>query len=68
MLIFTFISTLAGSLLGKVIHNYIYSMRAWHTTYGLPWTLHKEQISTMLKGVAKLAPPAIKQDKCKAHC
>ena len=62
-LISAFISTLTGSLLGKAIHNYIYSMRAWHTTYRLSWTLHEEQISTMLKGATKLAPPAIKQDK-----
>ena len=40
-------------------------MRAWHTTYGLPWVLHEDQIATMLKGATRLAPPAVKQDKCK---
>ena len=65
-LISAFISILAGSLSGKAIHNYIYSVRAWHTTYGLPWTLHEEQINMMLKGAAKLAPPSVKQDKCKS--
>ena len=56
---------LMGSLSSKAICNYIYSIRAWHTLYGLPWVLHEEQIATMLKGAAKLAPPAIKQDQCK---
>ncbi|KAN0084277.1 hypothetical protein V8E55_007781, partial [Tylopilus felleus] len=60
-LVASFVSALAGSLSGKAIHNYIYGVRAWHTLYGLPWVLHEEQIATMLKGVAKLAPPALKQ-------
>ena len=64
-LISSFISALAGSLSGKAIHNYIYGVCAWHTLYGLPWVLHEEQISTMLKGATKLAPPAVKQDKHK---
>ena len=64
-LISSFISALAGSLSGKAIHNYIYGVRAWHTLYGLPWTLHEEQVSTMLKGASKLAPTAVKQDKRK---
>jgi hypothetical protein len=64
-LISAFISTLAGSLSGKAIHNYIYGVRAWHTSYGLPWVLHEDQIATMLKGVTKLAPPTVKQDKRK---
>ena len=61
----SFVSALTGSLSGKAIHNYVYSVRAWHTTYGLPWVLHEDQIATMLKGAARLAPPAIKQDKRK---
>ena len=65
MLISSFVSMLMGSLSSKAICNYIYSIRAWHTLYGLPWVLHEEQIATMLKGAAKLAPPAIKQDQCK---
>jgi site-specific recombinase XerD len=64
-LISAFISTLAGSLSGKAIHNYIYGVRAWHTSYGLPWVLHEDQIATMLKGATKLAPPTVKQDKRK---
>ena len=56
---------LMGSLLSKAIRNYIYGVRAWHTLYGLPWILHKEQIATMLKGAAKLTPPAVKQDQRK---
>ena len=64
-LVASFISALAGSLLGKAIHNYVYSIWAWHTLYGLPWVLHEEQIATMLKGAAKLVPPALKQDKRK---
>ena len=56
MLILSFVSTLVGSLLSKAICNYIYGVRAWHTFYGLPWVLHEEQIATMLKGAAKLAP------------
>ena len=64
-LILSFVSMLVGSLSSKAIHNYIYSVRAWHTLYGLPWVLHEEQIATMLKGAAKLAPLAVKQDQCK---
>ena len=64
-LVSSFILALTGSLSGKAIHNYIYGVRAWHTLYGLPWVLHKDQISTMLKGAAKLAPPTVKQDKCR---
>ena len=64
-LVASFISALAGSLSGKAIHNYVYGIRAWHTLYGLPWVLHEEQIATMLKGAAKLVPPALKQDKRK---
>ena len=56
-LLSSFVSALAGSLLGKTIHNYVYSMQAWHTLYGLPWVLHEEQMNTMLKGAAKLTPP-----------
>ena len=63
VLVASFISVLKGSLSGKAIHNYIYGMWAWHTLYGLPWVLHEEQIATMLKGVAKLTPPTLKQDK-----
>ena len=62
-LILSFVSVFVGSLLGKVIHNYIYCMWAWHTLYGLPLILHEDQICTMLKGAAKLAPPTVKQDK-----
>ncbi|KAN0084599.1 hypothetical protein V8E55_008103 [Tylopilus felleus] len=64
-LVALFVSALTGSLSGKAIHNYIYGVQAWHTLYGLPWVLHEEQIATMLKGIAKLAPPALKQDKHK---
>jgi hypothetical protein len=64
-LVSSFISALAGSLSGKAIHNYIYGVRAWHTLYSLPWVLHEDQIATMLKGIAKLTPPAVKQDKRK---
>ena len=64
-LISAFISTLAGSLSSKAIHNYIYGVRAWHTLYGLPWVLHEDQVHMMLKGAAKLAPLTVKQDKCK---
>jgi hypothetical protein len=64
-LVLSFISALAGSLSGKAIHNYICRVRAWHMLYSLPWVLHEDQIATMLKGVAKLAPPAVKQDKRK---
>jgi integrase len=65
VLVSSFISALAGSLSGKAIHNYIYGVQAWHTLYSLPWVLHEDQIATMLKGIAKLAPPAVKQDKRK---
>jgi len=58
-----FISVLSGLYLGKTIHGYIYGVRAWHTVNGLPWALHEDQISTMLKGVARLAPPTAKQDR-----
>ncbi|KAN0091428.1 hypothetical protein V8E55_004994 [Tylopilus felleus] len=64
-LVASFVSVLTGSLSGKAIHNYIYGVRAWHTLYRLPWVLHEEQIATMLKGIAKLTPPALKQDKRK---
>jgi hypothetical protein len=64
-LVSSFISVLVGSLSGKAIHNYIYGVRAWHTLYSLPWALHEDQIATMLKGVAKLTPPTVKQDKHK---
>ena len=64
-LVSSFISALTGSLSGKAIRNYIYGVRAWHTLYSLLWVLHEDQIATMLKGVARLAPPAVKQDKRK---
>ena len=64
-LVSSFISALAGSLSGKAIQNYVYSMQAWHTAYGLPWALHKDQIATMLKGAMKLAPPTVRQNKRK---
>lgn len=40
--IFSFISTLVGSLSDKTIYNYIYSIQAWHTLYRLPRILHKD--------------------------
>ena len=51
-LISMFISVLLGIYSGRTIHGYIYSVHAWHTVNGLPWELHKDQISTMLKGAA----------------
>ena len=39
----------------------MYGVRAWHTLYGLAWTLHENQVATILKGAAKLAPPSTKQ-------
>lgn len=62
-LISMFISILSGLYSGKTIHGYIYGVRAWHTVNSLPWALHKDQISTMLKGAAKLAPPTARQDR-----
>jgi len=62
-LISMFISVLSGLYSGKMIHGYIYGVRAWHTVNGLPWALHEDQISTMLKGAARLAPPSTKQDR-----
>ena len=61
-LISMFISILSGLYSGRTIHGYIYSVCAWHTVNGLPWALHEDQISTMLKGTTKLAPPNTKQD------
>jgi len=46
-----------------MIHGYIYGVHTWHTVNSLPWALHEDQISTMLKGAAKLAPPTTKQDR-----
>jgi len=62
-LISMFISILLGLYPGRTIHGYIYGVCAWHTVNSLPWALHKDQISTMLKGAAKLAPPTTKQDQ-----
>jgi len=62
-LISMFISILSGLYSGRTIHGYIYGVRAWHTVNGLPWALHEDQISTMLKGATKLAPPNTKQDR-----
>lgn len=62
-LISMFISALAGSYSAQAIQNYTYGVCAWHTVNGLPWTLHEDQISTMLKGTTKLAPSTAKQDK-----
>jgi len=62
-LISMFISILSGLYSGRTIHGYIYGIRAWHTVNSLPWALHEDQISTMLKGAAKLAPPTMKQDR-----
>ena len=53
-LISSFVSALTGSLLGKTIHNYVYSVQAWHTLYGLPWVLHEEQMNMVLKGAANI--------------
>ncbi|KAG6329884.1 hypothetical protein ID866_9204 [Astraeus odoratus] len=56
-----FVSALAGSYVGQTIQGYVYGVHAWHTLNSLPWSLHKDQINTMLKGPAKLAPPSAKQ-------
>ena len=61
ILISAFISCLAGLYSGSSIQNYVYGVRAWHTLYGLAWTLHENQVATILKGAAKLAPPSTKQ-------
>ncbi|KAG6328136.1 hypothetical protein ID866_10952 [Astraeus odoratus] len=60
----SFISALAGSYSGQTIQGYIYGIHAWHMLNGLPWSLHEDQINTMLKGAARLAPPSAKQDLC----
>ncbi|KIO08849.1 hypothetical protein M404DRAFT_133098, partial [Pisolithus tinctorius Marx 270] len=64
-LVSTFISALAGSYSGKTIQGYIYSVRTWHTLNSLPWILHEDQIAVMLKGAAKIAPLASKQNLCR---
>ncbi|KAG6326928.1 hypothetical protein ID866_12161 [Astraeus odoratus] len=49
----SFISALAGSYSGQTIQGYIYSIHTWHTLNSLPWSLHEDQINTMLKGAAR---------------
>ncbi|KAG6328696.1 hypothetical protein ID866_10394, partial [Astraeus odoratus] len=58
----SFISALTGSYSGQTIQGYVYGIHAWNMLNGLPWSLHEDQINTMLKGVAKLAPPTARQD------
>ncbi|KAG6327436.1 hypothetical protein ID866_11653, partial [Astraeus odoratus] len=61
-MISSFISALTRSYSGQTIQGHVYGIHAWHMLNGLPWSLHEDQINTMLKGAAKLVPPTARQD------
>ena len=61
-LIARFISALAGHYAGQTVQGYVYSVCAWHIVNRLLWSPDEDQITAMLKGAAKLAPPTSKQD------
>lgn len=60
---FTFISSCAGSYSGKTLANYFYSVCAWHTLHGAPWSMNAAEMKAALDGASILAPPSSRKPK-----
>lgn len=65
ILITSFLSNFAGIYSNKTLHNYVYSLQAWHVLHGIPWVMEDKEINTMLKATEKLTPITSKRKK---HC
>ncbi|XP_006461016.1 hypothetical protein AGABI2DRAFT_150815 [Agaricus bisporus var. bisporus H97] len=58
-----FIATLAGSLSGGTINNYICGVRAWHLLHGLKWDLSRAETDLLICGAQKVAPKTSIREK-----
>ena len=63
-LLSVFVTHLAAAYSGKTISGYLNGVRAWHILHGLPWTLEKSEMETMLRAANKLTPAGSRKKKC----
>lgn len=63
VLILEFIECCAGVYAGSTVKNYVYGVRAWHTTHLLPWEIDDIQLSAALTAASRLAPPSSTRPK-----
>jgi hypothetical protein len=56
LLLSSFIATQADAYSGKMITNYLYSIHAWHTIHGVPWTIQRTELDTLLWAADTLTP------------
>jgi hypothetical protein len=64
LLLSSFVATLVGAYSGKTIMNYLYSVHAWHTIHGVPWTIQRTELDTLLRAADTLTPPLSLKPKC----
>ncbi|KAF6756132.1 hypothetical protein DFP72DRAFT_753325, partial [Ephemerocybe angulata] len=62
-LLLEFLSSCAGLYSGSTAKNYVYGVRAWHTTHAVPWRVDELQLSAALTAVEKMTPPSSRRPK-----
>lgn len=55
-LLLAWISTMAGTYAGTSVGNYVSGLHAWHVIHGIPWTIAKPDLSTIIRGAENLQP------------
>jgi hypothetical protein len=62
-----FLAQLVGAYSGSAAWNYVAGLRVWHVVHCLPWTVDKQQMSTLLQAATLRAPPISHQFKKKPY-
>ncbi|KAF6740964.1 hypothetical protein DFP72DRAFT_1123242 [Ephemerocybe angulata] len=62
-LLLEFLSCCVGIYSGSTAKNYVYGVRAWHTTHAIPWRVNEIQLSAALTTVEKMTPPSFRRPK-----
>ncbi|KAH9913590.1 uncharacterized protein B0H18DRAFT_1088013 [Fomitopsis serialis] len=61
--ILTFIANCCGVYSGATVRNYVAGVHAWHTIHGQRWEIDADELTALLRGAERLAPPASKRPK-----
>ncbi|KAF5320596.1 hypothetical protein D9611_013734 [Ephemerocybe angulata] len=62
-LLLEFLSSCAGAYSGSTAKNYVYGVRAWHTTHAIPWRVDEIHLSAALTAIEKMTPPTSRRPK-----
>jgi hypothetical protein len=63
VLIYAFISALAGAYSGSTIDNYVYGIRAWHLIHGVKWQMEVAELEALLRAAEKTTPATSRRKK-----